>query len=128
MIAEEFGCEDTFVIGGGLTYSQFAPLVDRYLVTVVEHQVEEADAYVSQDILSDLRKWDRVELAKYPAVPDQDDYAFAVYELWAPDTEARAAKRSRLIENYRSKVGKKPKLTRRSSKHQFSPPQDAFAF
>ena len=128
--AEQFRVDETFIIGGGLTYSQFAPLVDRYLVTIVDHEVSEADAYVSEDILSDLRKWDRDEIAKYPATDGQDDHPFAVYEIFAPDAEKRAAKRAELVANFRAKVAmsQKPKPQKRNAPRRMLPPQDAFAF
>ena len=128
--AEQFGAEETYVIGGGLTYSQFAPLVDRYLVTIVDHEVPQADAYVADDILSDLTKWSRDEIAKYPATVGQDDHPFAVYEIWAPDADARATKRAELITSYRAKVAKsqKPKAHKRNAPSSILPPQDAFAF
>lgn len=126
--AQSFGAPETFVIGGGLTYSQFAPLIDRYLVTIVDHEVEQADAYVSESILSDLRSWDRSEVAKYPAVEGQDDHAFAVYEVMAPDLQQRAAKRKTLVDKFRSKISVKPKSSRRAPSQSILPPQDAFAF
>lgn len=128
VMADQFNAPETFIIGGGLTYSQFAPLVDRYLMTIVDHEVSRADAYVSESILSDLQNWERKEIASFPAVPGQDDHPFAVYEVWAPDVEARAAKRQRMIADYRSKVAKKPRAQQRSSRRPFQSPQDAFAF
>lgn len=123
----DFKCPEAFVIGGAVTYREFAPLVDRYLVTVVDHEVEDADAYLANDVLAEMRQWDRREIARYPSDPDRDDYSFSVYELVAPDAERRAVERETRIAKLRSKISR-PTHTANRKATRPSSYQDAFAF
>ena len=119
--------EEIFVIGGAQTYEQFDSLVDRYLVTIVDHEVPDADAFLSDRVLQSFRDWQRVEIASFRATADQDEFAFSIFEVSAPDGEARRRVREKMIETFAGKVTarcgplKKPKATLAIS-------QDAFAF
>lgn len=126
-LAERNADEEIFVIGGAQTYEQFDDLVDRYLVTVVDHQVPNADAFLSDKVLETLRKWGGTELASYQAEAEQNEFAFSIFEANAPDLEQRRSAREKLIENYATKATsrKASPSTRRVSP---TIPQNAFAF
>jgi len=126
-VACEFGNPKTFVVGGAQTYVQFDRLVDRYLITVVDHEVADADTFLSKSVMSSIRTWDRREIGSHPAVDGQDDYAFSVFELTAPDIESRAAERSHRIARFAENVRpSKRHSRRRSDQEAFS--QNVFAF
>lgn len=126
-LLSSFGRPQAYVIGGAVTYREFASLVDRYLVTIVDHEVRDADAFLSESILTSLREWERAEIASFPRANDTDDFAFSVYEIVAPDAQARSAERARRIATYKSKFGQAGKANKkRSFKSQSY--QDAFAF
>ncbi len=43
---------DLFVIGGSKTYSEFAPLIDEWIVTRVPKEIDDADVFMPDDFLS----------------------------------------------------------------------------
>lgn len=96
-IAAQNRSREVFVIGGAATYREFAHLVDRYLVTVVDHVAEDADAFLADAIRQEFGEWEAVELASHQPVPGQDQYGFKIYEFEAPDAEERADTRQRMI-------------------------------
>lgn len=119
--------KECFVIGGAITYHQFAPFVDRYLVTIVDHAVADADATLSDRVMGAIRSWDRLELASFPASKGQDDFPFGIYELRAPDAEVRSASRERMIGEYKKRISQ---LSRRksASRAKLALPQEVFSF
>lgn len=124
---QDFGTSDAYVIGGALTYHQFAPFVDRYLVTIIDHEVLDADAFLNDDILRDIGSWERNRLFGCGASPEKDDYSFEVFEVIAPNVEARMERRQRLIDEYESAIPRKQR--RRSMKRTESGAmQEAFGF
>ncbi|MBE5073898.1 dihydrofolate reductase [Erythrobacteraceae bacterium E2-1 Yellow Sea] len=126
VIAGQYNDEEAFVIGGAQTYHQFDSIVDRYLVTVVDHEVPNADAFLSSSVLDSMRDWKRREIASHQAVEGKDEFPFSIFELVAPDSEARRARRDARLQKYLSMSGRpKPSVRRRSST---SIIQDAFAF
>jgi dihydrofolate reductase len=95
-----------FVIGGAATYAQFAHLVDKYVVTFVDHHAEDADAFLASEILDDLHSWVGTEIASFQPSPEIDEFGFRIVEFSAPDAEARQAERSRLIANFSERTKK----------------------
>jgi dihydrofolate reductase len=77
-IATQSRSREIYVIGGAATYSEFAPLVDRYLVTVVDHIAEDADSFLAEEIRREFEGWDSVEIASYAPTPGQDQYGFNI--------------------------------------------------
>jgi dihydrofolate reductase len=104
--AHEYRSSKTFVIGGAATYAQFSHLIDKYLVTIVDHEAQDADAFLAPEILEDLSNWKGKEIASFPATPDRDDFGFRVLELIAPDIEARQAERSAIVTRYSARNNK----------------------
>jgi dihydrofolate reductase len=117
-----------FVIGGAQTYSLFADLVDRYIVTVVQHEVEEADAFLSADILKSFASWDRNEVATFEAAEGHNDFACHVYEFFAPNPEERADRREALVRDFTERAFSKSQNYRSSSDELDPTAQSSFAF
>lgn len=96
--------EETFVIGGAATYSEFAPLVDRYLVTVVEHHASDADAFLADAIMDEFRAWPGEELGRFPAEPGRDEFPFRIIRYSAPDAAERAEQRKAIANRHLNKL------------------------
>ena len=124
---DKFADREAFVVGGAVTYDQFAPLVDRYLVTLVDHEVSEADAYLTPSVMDSIRGWHRSELCSFSAEPGTDDYAFSVFEIVAPDAEERSQFRESLKDDFERQLPR-PMRRRGTSNGQRFRPQEAFAF
>jgi dihydrofolate reductase len=90
-----------FVIGGATIYDQFAPYVDRYLITLVDKQVESADTFFAPPF--DEREWVKRLVYSHPADPE-NEASFSTYELRAKDERKVAARRDRAIAAGRSAV------------------------
>ena len=45
---------DVFIIGGAKTYSEFADVIDKWIVTEVPVEVEDADTFMPRDFLDDF--------------------------------------------------------------------------
>jgi dihydrofolate reductase len=73
-----------FVIGGAQVYAAFAPLVARWLVTHVEAEVADADAFLDPALLEQWSAWPAEELARHPAAPPADEYAIRIMAYAAP--------------------------------------------
>lgn len=125
--AEQNADDEIFVIGGAQTYEQFDSLVDRYLVTVVDHEVPNADAFLSNRVLQSFRGWDRSEVARFQASDDQDEFAFSIFEVSAPDVAKRRHIRQQMIENYAAKIVAR-KAHSKNLKAGRTTSQNAFAF
>lgn len=50
-LSEYLNC-DLFIIGGAKTYGNFSDLVERWVVTRIPENVEDADAFLSDDFLN----------------------------------------------------------------------------
>jgi dihydrofolate reductase len=98
------GTESTYVIGGALTYAQFAPFVDRYLVTIVDHQVPDADAFLDQSILNQFALWDRALISRIDATDERDEHTFSIYEIIPDDAEDRKLKQTKLVADYEAQI------------------------
>jgi dihydrofolate reductase len=126
--ADKNRSREVLVIGGAATYSEFAPLVDRYLVTFVDHVADDADAFIAPDILDEIRGWDSREIATHSASPGRDDYGFKILEFEAPDADERAKHRQRIVAAYVMKSHKAAATHSRPQTGSASTMQEAFAF
>ncbi len=61
-LSEFLKCE-VFIIGGAKTYAEFADVIDRWIVTQVPVDVEEADTYMPADFLDGFSVVETLELA-----------------------------------------------------------------
>jgi dihydrofolate reductase len=121
------GNSEAYVIGGAVTYDQFASFVDRYLVTVVSHQANDADAFLGSGIISDLAKWQRELIASYPIDEGRDQYAFEIFEITPPDVSQRLEKRELEIGAYEARLSRPAAKTRAANPRNLGS-QEAFAF
>lgn len=55
--------KDIFIIGGAKTYEAFADVIDRWLVTEVPDEVEDADTFMPRDFLDGFKLTKEMELA-----------------------------------------------------------------
>ena len=103
-LREKFSRKAAFVIGGAMTYSEFAPFVDRYLITVVKGRFPEADAYFNKEIFGEEGNWDlrEVEVERNTA-SDADDYDFHVIELLHRHPEKVELARQESTRNFRDR-------------------------
>ena len=119
---------EIFVVGGAATYSEFAHLVDRYLVTIVDHEAKDADAYLSDEILKEIEVWETNEIAAYPPTQGRDEFGFKVFEVDAPDVEDRVELRQRMVARHMIKSHKASALKPRPNTFGSTSIQEAFAF
>lgn len=126
--ADKNRSREVLVIGGAATYSEFAPLVDRYLVTFVDHIAEDADAFIAQDILDEIRSWEVRQIAAYSASAGRDDFGFKILEFDAPDADERAKHRQNIVASYVMKSHKAAATHPRPSAGTAATMQEAFAF
>jgi len=76
-----------FVIGGAQVYAAFAPLVARWLVTHVEAEVADADAFLDPAIVGQWGTWAAEDIASHPAAPPADAYPIRIVAYAAPGTD-----------------------------------------
>ena len=125
VIADRRKEREVFVVGGASTYKQFSPLVDRYLITIVEKEVPDADAFFDQSIFSAESDWEWKRLDDVRYDPDQDEVPFQTFEMQHRRPDEVAAARIKLISDYESrflnKSGKAKRGGQESSLHTASP-------
>lgn len=63
---------DLFVIGGARTYEEFADVIEKWLVTEIPMDVEDADTFMPADFLDGFEMKDKIEL--------ENDLRVKVYE------------------------------------------------
>lgn len=89
--------KDIFIIGGQSMYEQFAPLVDRYLITVVDKVVEDGDTFFGDDLIGDLSAWQRTELMLGDANESGDEANFDIFQMIRAQNSDQRAKRKMLM-------------------------------
>ncbi|MCK9540925.1 MAG: dihydrofolate reductase [Novosphingobium sp.] len=127
-VADAVNCTETFVIGGAATYAEFAPFVDRYLVTMVSHDAPDADAFLSQQIRAEYSQWTASQIAEFPAKPGQDEFAFRIMSFVAPDADERREMRKAIANQF---LAKRPNQANKTPKRRGSfdtSSQIAFSF
>lgn len=92
--------KECFVIGGATVYEQFAPYVDRYLITLVEKEVPDGDTFFNQEPLGDPDEWEIRPLLHCPA-SEADEAAFTTFEVLARNPELFKERRELAIERGR---------------------------
>ena len=95
--------QETFIVGGGATYTEFTHVVDRYLVTIVDHEADDADAFLAASIMAEFAAWPGQEMAQYAASPGQDEFAFRIMSYSAPDADERREMRKALANQHLEK-------------------------
>lgn len=96
--------KSAYVIGGAQTYQQFAPYVDRYLITIVSARFPNADAFFDQNVFGDEQLWEKTPLS-VDRVGDgaADEFEFQVFDLRLKDPTMVAQRRERLVSEYQSR-------------------------
>ena len=90
--------KQVFVIGGATIYRQFAPYVDRYLVTEVEKLVPDADAFFDErPILAAAGSWHQNLIKSGEADDVGDEASFRIMEYVARDGGKIASARERAV-------------------------------
>jgi dihydrofolate reductase len=103
-LREKWSKKEAFLIGGAQTFSEFAPFVDRYLLTIVNGNFPEADTFLDPKLLEPAEDWIRQEVAiERFDDPEADEYEFTVLELRHRDPgkfcDARRAALAKYIES-----------------------------
>jgi dihydrofolate reductase len=94
---------DVFIIGGASMYEQFAPYVDRYLITEVRKAVPSADTFFRDSIIGDHRDWRWRTLYEGTADPSAGDEAdFRIFEAVAGDPSRFVQPRNEAIADFSS--------------------------
>ena len=71
------GCEEVFVIGGGMVYRQMMPRADKLYITHIHHSWEDADTFFPE---IDPAIWEQTSAEKHYADDKNPyDYTFATY-------------------------------------------------
>lgn len=92
--------KDAFLVGGASMYSQMAPFVDRYLITIVHKEVENGDAFFDEAIIGDLARWDLNLLFKSEVALPGDEAPFEIWELNHPNPTEIRLRRDQLVRRY----------------------------
>lgn len=92
---------ETFVVGGESMYEQFAPLVDRYLITVIDKHVPMGDTFFREELIGDLSDWNQETLLCGIASDQGDEAAFEIISLTHRYSESRMAARADRISRLR---------------------------
>ena len=88
---------EVFVVGGASMYEQFAPFVDRYLITLVNKPVPRGDTFFSRELLGSLDQWDRDSRGTW-RVDEFNEAPFEIIEFRSRNPEAVAERRQLAIE------------------------------
>jgi dihydrofolate reductase len=97
--------KELFIMGGASMYSQFAGYVDRYLITLVEKEVDDGDTYLEPYIFGDLADWRINLLTEGKANPPSDEAAYEILELLPKDPELNLRRRAEAIEEFENRLG-----------------------
>lgn len=107
---QKFG--EVFVIGGSTMYEQFDHLVDRYLITIVDKEVPDADAFFDLKVMKSA-DWEIVSQSAR-LKHEGDEAPYQIFELFSRDRESRVAQRKALVDDFVSKQSAKIKPARRA--------------
>jgi dihydrofolate reductase len=95
--------KECFVIGGASIYDQFAPFVDRYLITLVEKAVPDADTFFNLGLFS-AEDWEISAHSKVEGDGVLDECDFSVFELSATRSDKIKCARDEAIEAYKARA------------------------
>ncbi|WP_326523803.1 dihydrofolate reductase [Sphingomonas sp.] len=93
--------KDIYVIGGAMMYGQFAPYVDRYLVTYIDKSVPDADTFFNPIDVNNNELWIRKVLHEGVANSAGDEADYKIVEYVARDSSRIKDLRARTIETFR---------------------------
>lgn len=107
--------KDVFVIGGATMYEQFAPLVDRYLITNIRMLVPDADTFFDPTVLGDPDQWLRTVLESGKADGARDEADFEIVELISKNAAEVAARRDKILNRWQDRIPVKPRASRQAT-------------
>lgn len=85
--------QEVFIIGGASMYEQFAPYIDRYLVTEISKPVPDADSWFDSSVFGDTTQWSWKLVGSGLANDQGDEADYKIYE--AKSTKASEIARIR---------------------------------
>ena len=89
--------KEAFVVGGAFTYEQFSDLIDRYLITIVDKDVPDGDAFFQYDHIELGTDWMLKELTDGFSQNEKDEAEYAIFELTAKNKKLRKEERAKLL-------------------------------
>lgn len=92
--------KDVFVVGGASMYVQFAPLVERYLITEISKSVPDADTFLPNSVFGDQDDWTIQTLQSGNANDEGDEADYAIYEFLYRHPADRVMARNRMIDRH----------------------------
>lgn len=107
--------KQVFVVGGATMYAQFAPMVDRYLITDIGIAVPDADTYFDSTILGEPDRWTRRVIASGRANDVGDEADYEIVELIAKDAREIAARRQVMLNDWGNRLPTRARLARQAS-------------
>jgi dihydrofolate reductase len=100
-IREKWPRKRTYLIGGAQTFSEFAPFVDHYLLTIVSAEFPQADTFLEEGLLEPEEDWIREEVTiERFDDPAADEFDFKVIELRYRYPERMRLARQQELERY----------------------------
>ncbi|MDG2533305.1 dihydrofolate reductase [Sphingomonas sp. HITSZ_GF] len=73
--------KEVFIVGGASMYEQFSPYVDRYLITLVDKEVPDADTFFREAWLGDQSDWDSQIISEGIADGKDNEANFRIWEF-----------------------------------------------
>lgn len=101
-LREKMAKKQAFVIGGAQTYAEFAPYVDRYLITFVNSSFPEADSFFREDVIGNNSEWTMSQI-DVERDSSGDEFDFNVFELLHRNPEDIAEARRRAISSFQER-------------------------
>lgn len=99
--------DDVFVIGGASMYEQFAPFVDRYLITEIALTVTGADTFFNLPELEDSDRWVKKVIGGGRANPPRDEADYTIVEYVARDVGLAAERRREIVDSWRPRESRR---------------------
>ncbi|OYY91785.1 MAG: hypothetical protein B7Y45_02135 [Sphingomonas sp. 28-66-16] len=91
--------QEVLIVGGASMYEQFAPYVDRYLITEIQKPVPNADTFFDRAIIGNTRDWDIAVVAQGRADGLHDECDFTIYEFKVKDADRPMRRREGVLED-----------------------------
>jgi len=111
---------EVFIVGGSQIYSLFSEFVDRYIFTMVERDVPNADAFFDESLLGNRDCWRETHLKNISSDPERDDANFNIYQYDFEKIDTKLMCRRMLIEGYQERVVNQPQSRQRPEKKSMS--------
>jgi dihydrofolate reductase len=96
--------QETYVVGGATMYEQFAPYVERYLITKIDKFVPDADTHFREEWLGDPSNWIVSLLEEGKADGDGNEADYKIYEYVSRESVLIRDKREAVFEQYKRRA------------------------